>query len=78
MSSSLDETKQLLSQKYLGKEGIHGIGLSRRENAIRVHMIPATDADHAARQEDLIAQLKKEADPHSVQVTTEDKPMKTD
>jgi hypothetical protein len=75
---SLDETKQLLSQKYLGKEGIHGIGLSKRENAIRVHMIPAKGADEAARQQDLIEQLKGEAGTHPVQVITEDKPMKMD
>jgi hypothetical protein len=75
---SLDETQRLLSQKYLGKEGIHGIGLSKRENAIHVYMIPARDADHAARQKDLIAQLKKEAGSHPVRVTAEDKPIKTD
>jgi 5,10-methylenetetrahydrofolate reductase len=75
---SLDETKRLLSQKYLGKEGIHGIGLSQRDSAIRVHLAPARDADHAARQDDLLAQLKKDAGPHAVQVTREDAPMKTD
>ena len=71
---SLDDTKQLLSRKYLGKEGIHGIGISRSQNAIRVHMIPAADATHAARQQDLIQQMKEEAGSHDVQVTTEDKP----
>ncbi len=75
---SLDETKTLLSRKYLGKEGIHGIGLSKRDNAISVHMIPAKDADQAARQDDLIARMKQEAGPHPVVVTTEDAPMKTD
>ena len=71
---SLDDTKQLLSKKYLGKEGIHGIGVSRSQNAIRVHMVPAADAAHAARQQGLIQQMKEEAGSHDVQVTTEDKP----
>jgi hypothetical protein len=75
---SLDETKRLLSQKYLGREGIHGIGLSRRENAIRVHMIAARDAAHAARQAEVIVQLKQEAEPHAVQVQVEDAPMKAE
>jgi hypothetical protein len=75
---SLDATKQLLSKKYLGKEGIHGIGLSRRENAIRIHLAQASDPDHAARQQTLIEELKREAGPHPVQVTREDKPMKTE
>ena len=75
---SLDQTKRFLSQKYLGKEGIHGIGLSRRENAIRVHMVRARDAAHAARQDEVIAQLKHEAKPHPVQVQVEDAPMKAE
>ena len=74
---NIDETKRLLSQKYLGKEGIHGIGLSKRDNAISVHLAAAKDAHGSVRQNDLIAQIKEEAGPHPVQVTIEQMPMKT-
>jgi hypothetical protein len=73
---SLDATKRLISQKYLGKGGIHGVGLSKAENAVRVHLSPADASDGSRRA--LLEALKRDAAPYEVVVTTEEGPTKTD
>src|SRR3712207_8809675 len=47
---TLEQAKQRLSRKYLGKVGIHGIGLSRSQNAVRVHLISGRDPEQTARR----------------------------
>ena len=44
MSKSLNEIKEKISQKYLGKSGIHGVGMRRREDAVYLY----ADADSIA------------------------------
>jgi hypothetical protein len=65
-----------LSRKYLGKGGIHGIGLSKGQNAIRVHVAPSHgwDREVAARQSALLDELKRDASPYAVLVTGEEAP----
>ena len=72
---SLDATKQLLSRKSLGKGGIHGIGVSRGKNAVRIHVSPG-DAG-ADNQQAVLEALKRDAAPYDLLVTTEEGPAKT-
>lgn len=65
MSKSLDEVKQDISEKFLGKCGIHSIGIRRKNNALYVY----TEA--SPNQEAVLEEIKKEAAPYSV-VTVEE------
>jgi hypothetical protein len=60
MSKSLDETKEFLADKYLGKAGIHSVGLSRAENAIRIYIEEDADDEH------VMTEIEAEAAPYPV------------
>jgi hypothetical protein len=68
---SIEELKIRLRQTYLGKAGIHGIGLSRVEQALRVYVGPEAQSG----QEEVLAQLRKSAEPFAVQVIQEEPPI---
>jgi hypothetical protein len=70
---SLEATKRRLSRKYLGRGGIHGIGLSRARNAVCVHLAAGRDAAHAAQQNAILDELKHDASPYEVLVTVEER-----
>jgi hypothetical protein len=70
MSQSLESVKNRLRQSYLGKGGIHGLGLSRAEKAIRVYV----DAQAGADESEVIEQLRESARPYPVIVVREDRP----
>ena len=70
---SLEATKRRLSRKYLGKGGIHGIGLSRTRNAVCVHLASSDDAAQAAQQNAVLEELKRDATPYEVLVTSEER-----
>jgi len=36
--TSLKEAKEILSDNILGKESVHGIGISRNKNLLRIYM----------------------------------------
>lgn len=67
MDKSLDEVKEDISQKYLGKSGIHGIGIRRKSNALYVY----TDAEPSPKQKAVLEEIKKEVAPYSV-ITVEE------
>jgi hypothetical protein len=71
METSLENTKRQLSAKYLGRAGIHGIGLSQARNAVRVHVSPGTAQDAAGSS--VLDALKRDAAPYDVLVTVEDR-----
>lgn len=68
MSKSLDEIKENISQKYLGRSGIHGIGIRRKENALYIY----GEADSLPA--DVLEEIEKEAAPYSVVTIEEEKP----
>jgi hypothetical protein len=69
---SLDSIKQRLSRKYLGKAGIHGIGVSKMANAVRVHIGAPKDPEEETRQNTIVEQVKQDAAPYEVLVTVEE------
>ncbi|MCY7350066.1 MAG: hypothetical protein LH606_05295 [Cytophagaceae bacterium] len=71
MQSSLHQIKKLLSEKYLGKAGIHGLGVSTAQQAIRVYV--DSDLDPARFAPTLNA-LEKLAIPFRVIVVPEEAP----
>ena len=73
MPDSIDEVKDRLRRSYLGKGGIHGVGVSRAKQAIRVYVSPQAEAD----QSDVLALMRESASPFPVIVVREDRPQIT-
>jgi hypothetical protein len=64
VSKSLDEAKKSITEKYLGEAGIHGVGISRSRNALRVYVDAASDFGDNYRA--ILEEIRKEAAPYSV------------
>jgi len=62
VSESLDEIKKRVAAKFLGKSGIHSIGISRAENSVRVYLEPESDNE----VEEVLEQIRAEAAPYKV------------
>lgn len=62
MSKSLDEVKEHVSMKYLGKAGIHSVGVSRAENALRVYV----DSEAEDALKDILSEIETEAAPFKI------------
>ena len=73
MPDSIDDIKDRLRRSYLGKGGIHGVGVSRAKQAIRVYVSPQAEAD----QSDVLALMRESASPFPVIVVREDRPQIT-
>ena len=71
MERTLDVVKAAVSEKYLGRAGIHGIGIRRRQNALTVYLHAADSAEQAA----LLREIEAEAVPYHVLAVTEEQPV---
>jgi hypothetical protein len=60
VTKSLDETREFLAGKYLGTAGIHSIGVSRVDNAIRIYV------DDDSDDEQSLMEIEAEAAPYPV------------
>jgi len=69
MAESLEQVKARLSSKYLGKHGIHAIGMRRSEAAICVYL-----SSHLPAQRDWLRELEQQAAPFQVRVIVEPPP----
>ncbi len=66
---TLDTAKELVSSRYLGRAGLHGVGLRRRENAVCLYVAAgAAEADVSA----LIGDVRREVSPHGVVVVRDE------
>ncbi|MGH8067913.1 MAG: hypothetical protein ACRERE_22345 [Candidatus Entotheonellia bacterium] len=72
MVETLEEVKERLKGHYLGKAGIHGMGISRTQGAIRVYVSTASGPN----QTDILEQIRQEAEPFGVIVIREDRPQR--
>ena len=70
MMETLEKVKDRLKGSYLGKAGIHGLGISRAQGAIRVYI----SSDNGSDQTDVLDQIRKAAEPFPVIVIREDRP----
>lgn len=71
MARSLDEVKAIVSGRYLGRAGIHGVGIRRSQGALMVYLHPG----HGGEQERLLREIETEAAPYTVIATREEGPM---
>lgn len=70
MSKSLDEAKRELRARYLGKHGIHAVGIRTSENAICVYVDPSGRI-HAA---EVLDNIRSDAAPFKLIVIEEEPP----
>ena len=64
---TLEEVKELISEKYLGQSGIHGVGLRRKNSAITVYVEPGATEEHS----ELLTQIGEEVKPFKLMVVEE-------
>jgi len=74
MADKLEQKKQRLREAYIGKGGIHGLGVRKSQGAICVYLDALTNPDEQA----VLAELEKEAQPFRVIVIREERAHKTD
>ncbi|MCB0187422.1 MAG: hypothetical protein KDE31_24305 [Caldilineaceae bacterium] len=70
MRETLDAVRKRLSRDYLGKVNIHGIGMSRLENCIRIYV----QIDGSEVQQEVLAEIVQAAIPFLVQIIDEQPP----
>jgi hypothetical protein len=70
VSRDLQTVKEALSENYLGKAGIHALGVRPSANAISVFMAPGS----LARYKEVFDKLQEEAEPFDVLFTEEEPP----
>lgn len=67
--STLEDAKLLVSEKYLGKAGIHGVGVRRSKSAVAVYVDPE---DRLDRQE-VLNLIEDEIKPFKLLVVEEER-----
>lgn len=70
MTESLKEAKNRLKSSFLGKGGVHGMGISRSQNAIRVYV----DTESDAEADSVLAEIRRQAEPYRVIIVKEERP----
>jgi len=70
VSQDLQAVKAELSRKYLGKAGIHALGVRSSENAISVYIAPGS----RERYKHVLDALRREAQPFDVLFSEEEPP----
>jgi hypothetical protein len=73
MEDPINSMRVQIARKYIGQAGIHGVGASRTQNAIRLYMQPSKDPAQKA----VLAAITKEAAPFNVLVVEEAPPRLT-
>ncbi|HEX2079624.1 MAG TPA: hypothetical protein VHG08_17995 [Longimicrobium sp.] len=71
MPRTLDEVKAGVSGKYLGRAGIHGVGVRRAQGALAVYLRPGD----VTEQERVLRAIEAEAAPYPVIVVSEEGPV---
>ncbi|MBI3654257.1 MAG: hypothetical protein HY231_24785 [Acidobacteria bacterium] len=69
MAHTLDEVKIRLSRKYLGQFGVHGIGISRSQNAIKLYVDAADDLEASK-----LKAIQADAAPYPIIIVKEERP----
>lgn len=70
MEESLQAVKARIRNQYLGKAGIHGLGIRQKEGAIMVHITPGVDGG----REEILEEIKRSVIPHKLIVVEEEPP----
>jgi len=72
MTADLEDLKKRIRTQYLGRGGIHGVGMSRSRNVVRLYVNDASDLDP-----DLLEEVTKGVSPFGLEVIKEQSPSAT-
>jgi hypothetical protein len=72
MGDPLLDVKRGIRDQYVGRCGIHGVGVSRSQKAVRVYIDPDATID-----QELAAELGRKAEPFKLVFVREEPPVKT-
>lgn len=67
MQNTLLELKRIIRDKFLGKSGIHGIGIRASENALQVYLDPDVGPD----QDEVVETIRRAVAPYALVVIAE-------
>lgn len=70
MANPLRELKQRISERHMGRGGIHAIGLRASENALCVYVDPGAHLEGT----DILRQIEREAAPLKILLIEEERP----
>lgn len=71
VDTALRRLKEELGKRYLGRHGIHGIGVRESEDAICLYVDPGSDLERTPTWE----VIRRSAAPHGVVLVREDRPL---
>jgi hypothetical protein len=64
---TLEDVRAVVSEKYLGKAGIHGVGLRRSQSAVAVYV----DAEDGPDRQEVLSLIEDEIKPFKLLVVEE-------
>lgn len=70
MIESLNRIKEELRSRYLGKHGIHGVGIRESENLVCIYLDPNSDLERSQVWE----AIRKAAAPYQIVLIPEERP----
>ena len=73
MDESIDDVKRRLARKYLGRCGIHGMGVRRSHSSICVYV----HSDPSKEQTSILEEISRDAAPYKLMIIREQAPKTT-
>lgn len=70
MEKTLEDAKARVRSEYLGRAGIHGVGLRRAENTVLVYV-----HEESPEQRSLMEQIRQEVSPFDLLTVREGRPI---
>ena len=70
MQQLLKETKRKISERHLGRHGIHGVGLRTSENAVCIYVDPGSRLEGT----ETLREIENEAAPFKIVLVEEERP----
>jgi hypothetical protein len=69
MNKSLDEIKESISSRYLGKVGIHAVNIQPKTNSLYIYF----DSKSNQQQKDVLEKIRKEIEPYFLVAVKEER-----
>jgi len=67
--AKLDQLQELITGKYLGQAGIHGVGIRRKKSAIVLYVEPGAAEEHKRT----LTKIKEEVEPLNLMIVEEER-----
>jgi hypothetical protein len=67
--AKLDQVQERITRKYLGKAGIHGVGIRHKKSAIVLYVEPGAAEEH----KNALTKIKEEVEPLNLMIVEEER-----